>query len=81
MVDKRLGVIGIFFENREQLAPEVNRILGEFSSLILGRLGLPLQQEKLCVISCILHATTDQVGAVTGKLGMLKGVKVKSFMA
>lgn len=32
-------------------------------------------------ISLIIEATTDELGALTGKLGMLPGVRVKSLLA
>ena len=75
---KRIGVIGIIVENREEAAPHVNRILGEYGKIILGRMGIPNRERGINVISLIIEATTDEVGALTGKLGRLPHVRVRS---
>lgn len=59
----------------------VTHLLSEYSSLILGRLGMNLREEHLRVISIIVEATTDDIGSLTGKLGRLRGVKVKSILS
>lgn len=79
-MEKRIGVIGIFVQNRRRAAPGVNEVLGVHADLILGRLGLPFREKGVSVISLIVEASTDEMGALTGKLGMLEGVRVKSFM-
>lgn len=79
-MEKRIGVIGIVIHERRKAAREVNELLSAHAELIVGRLGLPFREQGLSVISLIIEASTDEVGAFTGKLGMLDGVRVKSFM-
>ncbi len=79
-MDKRIGVIGVFIKDRLKSAQMVNTILADNGHLIIGRLGLPCPEREISVISLIIEATTDEVGAFTGKLGMLDGVRVKSFL-
>ena len=79
-MEKRIGVIGVFIKERLTAAPEVNAILSEHAQLISGRLGLPFRSKGMSVISLIIEASTDEVGAFTGKLGQLEGVRVKSFV-
>lgn len=79
MSDNRLGFVGIVVEERSQ-AEQVNRILSQFGGMIRGRIGVPDQQTGLAVIGLIVEGTNDQVGAMTGKLGNLPGVTVKSAM-
>ncbi|WP_291329820.1 TM1266 family iron-only hydrogenase system putative regulator [Desulfovibrio sp. UCD-KL4C] len=79
-MDKRLGIIGITIKNRFESAPKVNNTLSEFGNIIVGRMGLPFREKGVNVIGIIIEATTDEVGALTGKLGMLEGVKVKSLL-
>ena len=43
-------------------------------------MGLPNQAEKAAIISLIVDGTTDEIGAMTGKLGNLKHVTVKSAL-
>jgi len=77
---RRLGVIGIVVENLE-MAPRVNQILSEYSTIIVGRMGIPYREKDVSVISLIVDGTTDQLGALTGKLGRISGVTVKSALA
>lgn len=79
-MDKRLGIIGITIKNRFESAPKVNQTLSEHGNIIVGRMGLPFREKDVNVIGIIIEATTDEVGALTGKLGMLDGVKVKSLL-
>lgn len=78
-MEKRLGVIGIVIENR-QVVPQVNAILSDHADMIIGRMGLPHQDKDISIIALIVDGTTDQVGAMTGKLGNLKNVTVKSAL-
>ncbi|MCX7882114.1 MAG: iron-only hydrogenase system regulator [Brevinematales bacterium] len=79
-MDKRIGIIGIMIEDFSQISA-VSRLLGEYSDCILGRQGMNLREEHLRVISLIVEATTDEMGALTGKLGRLPGVRVKSILS
>jgi len=78
-LDKRLGVIGIVVENRQVVA-QVNQILSEHAEMIIGRMGLPHREREVSVISLIVDGTTDQVGSLTGKLGNIPQVTVKSAL-
>lgn len=75
--ERRIAVVGITVENRRKSAPLVNNILTEYGELIVGRLGVPYRERDMCVISIIVDATMDQLGALTGKLGSLPGVRAK----
>jgi len=78
--NRRYGFVGILVENRDS-SPAIQQILTQYSDCILGRMGLPhLAGDSLSIITLIVHATTDQVGALTGRLGALPGVSVKSGM-
>ncbi len=79
-MEKRLGFVGIIVEEREDSSPLVNKVLSEFGAIIVVRTGLPYLKKKCCVITLIVDATTDELGALTGKLGSIKGVSVKSAL-
>ncbi|MBE3588237.1 MAG: CopG family transcriptional regulator [Thermoanaerobacteraceae bacterium] len=79
-MERRIGVIGIVVEDREQAAARLNQILSEHADIIVGRMGIPYREKNLAVISLIIDGTTDEIGALTGKIGNLKGVKVKSAL-
>lgn len=80
MVKKqRIGVIGIVIEDREQ-APRINDILSAYGHVIVGRMGIPYREKDLSVISLIVDGDTDAIGALTGKLGNIDRVSVKSAL-
>ncbi|MFA6599956.1 MAG: TM1266 family iron-only hydrogenase system putative regulator [Candidatus Omnitrophota bacterium] len=80
-MDKRLGFVGIIIENRKKVADRVNRVLSDFGESVVARVGLPYRERKCCVMTLIVDGTTDQIGALTGRLGALEGVSVKSALA
>lgn len=80
--ERRYGFVGIVVEHREQTGGRVQQVLGEFGDIILGRMGLPhLEHDSIAVITLIVKADTDEIGALTGRLGRIEGVSVKSGMA
>lgn len=79
-MEKRIGVIGIIVEDLAVTA-KLNAILHDYSNLILGRMGVPYRERMISVISLIVEGTTDDIGALTGKLGNLPGVNVKSALS
>jgi len=82
MMDRRrVGVVGIIIEGRERNAPRVNELLTEYGDIVVGRMGIPYHERGVSVIALIVDGTTDEIGALTGKLGMIEGVTVKSAMA
>jgi putative iron-only hydrogenase system regulator len=75
----RIGVIGIVVEDLES-ASMVNDILHHHSDIIIGRLGLPYKDRGISVISIIVDGTTDQIGSLTGQLGRVEGINIKSAL-
>ncbi len=72
---KEVGVAAIIVEDRLDAAPAVNKILSEYGDIIVGRMGIPYADRQVSVISLILDGDTDTIGAMTGKLGSISGVK------
>lgn len=75
-MDKRIGTVIIGIENRES-APNVNAIISKHSDIVIGRLGLP-RTEGMSLINLVVEGTTDEIGSLTGQLGKLDGIEVKS---
>lgn len=76
---KRLGVVGIVVENRD-IVPEVQTLLSGFSDIILGRMGIPDRDSGFSAISVVVKGTVEEISSLTGKLGKLKDVLVKSAL-
>ena len=78
---KRLGFVGIIIDDREKSAAVVNEILSQHAELILARTGLPNAKGNTSIITLVIDATTDELGVLTGKLGNIHGISVKSGLA
>jgi putative iron-only hydrogenase system regulator len=79
-MEKRLGFVGIVVEERKIAATKINEILSCYGDGIIGRMGVPYRERHRNVITLIVEMTTDEVGAMTGALGMIEGVVVKSAL-
>jgi putative iron-only hydrogenase system regulator len=77
-MEKRTGTVLILIENRENVQ-FLNDIISIHSQIIIGRQGLPRSNGQ-SIISLVLEGTTDQIGSLTGQLGRLKGIQVKSVL-
>lgn len=77
-MEKRTGTTIISIEDRA-VAPQVNAILSRHADIILCRLGYP-RQNRNNLITLLLEGTTDEIGALTGQLGCLSGIEVKSAL-
>ncbi len=77
----RIGSIVIIIKDRVNNAPKINQLLSEFSDIILARVGLPFKEKGVHIINLIINGSTDQIGSLTGKIGSLPGVTVKSILA
>jgi len=78
-MEQRIGTITILIRDKEPVAA-VNALLSEYGSIILARQGLPLVSRNIRVISLIIEGSTETVNALTGKIGRLKNVEVKSVL-
>lgn len=80
-METRLGFVGLIVEDREKNAATVNALLSEYGELILARTGVPCPKRNCSAITLVIDATTDQLGRLTGRLGQLPGVSVKSMLS
>ena len=78
--ENRIGVAAVIVEDPGSVR-EVNEVLHNFSSLIVGRLGIPYSERGVSLISVVLDGVPDQISALTGKLGKIKSVTVKAVMS
>lgn len=76
----KVALIGIIVENPEA-AEEVNELLHEFREYVVGRMGIPYREKEISIISIVLDAPEDKISALSGKLGMVRGISVKSMTA
>ncbi|MFA7565910.1 MAG: TM1266 family iron-only hydrogenase system putative regulator [Alkalispirochaeta sp.] len=78
-MEKRIGSIIILVGDRSHI-PTLNKLFTEHCEIIIGRQGVPLHDRRISLISLIVEGSTDAIGALTGKIGRLKGLQVKSVL-
>ena len=76
----RVAVVGIIVEKREN-AGLLNTLLSEYGEYIIGRMGLPYEKKQISIISIAIDAPQDITSALSGKLGKIDGVSVKTAYA
>jgi putative iron-only hydrogenase system regulator len=79
-MEQRIGAVIVLVDEDGDIQ-RINKIISDHAELILGRQGIPLRDRSTNVISLVLEGDTDKIGSITGKLGRLPGVKVKSVLA
>lgn len=80
-MEKRLGCVSIILDRQAAPITSVNELLSQFGDCILARLGLPYPSHGVNIITLVTDASTDRLSSLTGKLGKLPGVQVKSLMS
>ncbi|MDR1793047.1 MAG: hypothetical protein LBR36_06380 [Bacteroidales bacterium] len=76
-MEKKIGTISILISARNAVN-EVNALLSLYADIVYLRTGVPMREDALYIILLIVKSDADNINALTGKLGRLKSVKVKS---
>ena len=80
-MEKRLGTVSIIVERHVAPVDELNELLTQFGDDIVGRFGLPYRERGVNVITLVTDTSMERVSALTGKLGKLPGVQVRSLLS
>lgn len=75
---KRVGVIGIIAKNNADAGVQIQKLLSEYQDIIIGRMGVPDRINGINAISIIVEGENEKLSALSGKLGRLDNVSVKS---
>jgi putative iron-only hydrogenase system regulator len=76
-METRIAVIGIIVENPDAVEA-LNQLLHEYGKYIIGRMGIPYAKKKVNIISVAIDAPQDEISALSGKIGRLSGISVKT---
>jgi len=76
-METRVAVMSIIVESRESVEM-LNSILHECGEYIIGRMGIPYRQKNINIISIAIDAPQNTISALSGKIGKLPGVSVKT---
>ena len=76
-METRVAVMSIIVENQDS-AEQINAVLHDYGEFIIGRMGIPYRKRGISIISIALDAPQDTISALSGKIGKLAGVSVKT---
>ena len=74
----RIAVISKVIDEPSKVQKEVNGVIGEYKEIIKGRMGIPVPEEEVSIISIAVIGDLDDINAFTGKLGKIENVNVKT---
>ena len=76
-METRVAVMSILVENSDSVET-LSSLLHEYGEFIIGRMGIPYRKRKVNIISIALDAPQNTISALSGKIGKLPGVSVKT---
>lgn len=76
-MDTRVAVISIIV-SKEEAVEKLNNLLHNYAQYIIGRMGLPYRAKNVNIICVAVDAPNDAISALSGKLGSIEGVSVKT---
>ncbi len=79
MMEKRIGAVVVLVEQKDNIV-KLNTIISNHGDIVIGRQGVPLSNRQVSVISLLVEGSTDRIGSLTGQIGRLAGLQVKSVL-
>ena len=76
-METRVAVMGIIVENWDSV-DALNNLLHDYGKYIIGRMGIPYREKNINIISIAIDAPQDKISALSGKIGKLDGISVKT---
>ena len=76
-METRVAVMSIIVENPDSVEA-LNALLHQYGEYIIGRMGIPYRKRGVSIISIALDAPQNTISALSGKVGSLPGVSVKT---
>ncbi len=73
----RVALMSIIVEKKESVNA-LNSLLHEYGEYIIGRMGIPYHKRGINIISIAMDAPEDVINALSGKVGKLAGISVKT---
>jgi putative iron-only hydrogenase system regulator len=78
---QRIAVVGAILEKPQITQKAFNETVSSFKGIVRGRMGIPFDEANIAVISITLVSELDEINALTGRLGNLPGVTVKTAVS
>ena len=78
---KRIAVISAILDDPKEVQAQFNELVAQFKGIIKGRMGLPMPEHGVTVISITLLGELDEINNLTGRIGKLGGIQVKTSVS
>ena len=78
---KRIAVIGAILERPALCQERFNDTVSDAKRIVRGRMGIPFDDVHMAVISLTVIAEIDEINALTGRLGNIPHVTVKTAIS
>ena len=76
-MENRVAVISIIIEKNGDIEA-LNRLLHEYGAYIVGRMGITYRKRGINIISVVVDAPQNEIASLSGKIGNLPDVNVKT---
>ena len=76
-METRVAVMGIIVEESSAVE-SLNALLHQYADYIIGRMGIPYRKRGVSIIAIALDAPQNTISALSGKVGSLDGISVKT---
>ncbi len=76
----RVALIAIVVEDPDSVEA-LNELLHEYRRFIIGRMGIPCPERGISLISVAVDAPQNVISELSGKVGRLSGINVKTAYA
>ncbi len=77
---RKIAVISAILEDPGKCQHEFNEVVSSFKGIIKGRMGIPFE-EGLAVVCITVVGELDQINSLTGKIGNIEHVSVKTSVS
>lgn len=78
---KKIAIICAILEEPGNCQKEFNDVLSSYSYMVKGRMGIPFDSERVAAVSITLAGSIDEINALTGKLGNIPNVQIKTAIS
>jgi len=78
---KKIAVISAILEDPVGTQHQFNDLVASFKGIIKGRMGVPIPEHGISLISIAVVGEPDDINSLTGKLGKIDKISVKTAMS
>lgn len=78
---KKVAVISAILEEPKECQLKFNEVVSGFKGIIKGRMGIPCEEEGVSIVCIAVVGEMDTINSLTGKLGNIPHVSVKTSIS